>query len=167
MKVDGALEHAADGGYVIAFERLIAHRPEELWKVLTEPARLARWLGEVEVDLRVGGAYVIRFRDSSVVMTGEITVLEPGRLIEYSWLENLDRPRSLVRWEILPCAGGCTLRLTHRFPPGCGLKDMTAFLGGWHAFLDAIPRALAGGFVPYADERPLEAAYRQRYAQAT
>jgi uncharacterized protein YndB with AHSA1/START domain len=164
MTVDGSLEQTADGGYVVAFDRQIAHPAQEIWQMLTDPVRLARWLGQVEADLRVGGAFVIRFRDLPVVMTGEITALEPPRLLEYSWLENLDRPRSLIRWEIIPEASGCRLKLTHRFPPGCAFGDMTAFLGGWHAFLDAIPRAAAGDFVPYADERPLEAAYRQLYA---
>jgi hypothetical protein len=99
-----------------------------------------------------------------VVMTGEITALEPGRVIEYTWLENQGMSASIVRWEIAPLASGCRLKLTHRFPAGCALKDLIGFLGGWHAFLDAIPVAAGGSFVPYADEEGLQAGYRQRYA---
>jgi uncharacterized protein YndB with AHSA1/START domain len=129
---------------------------------LTEPRRLANWLGEVEADLRIGGAFVIRFRQMSVTMTGQITDLEPGRVIEYSWLENNQRmPASKVRWEIIPEPGGCRLRLTHRFPAGYALKDLTPFMGGWHAFFDAIPVATEGTFVPYAEEKELEAGYRR------
>jgi uncharacterized protein YndB with AHSA1/START domain len=163
MNLDGSLEQTADGGYVVAFDRVMNRSPEDIWSALTDKERLARWLGDVEVDLRVGGAYIIRFRTMSVVMTGQITALEPGRMIEYSWLENYGMPSSLVRWEIVPLAAGCRLKLTHRFPPGCKLKDMTSFLGGWHAFMDAIPIAAGGAFVPYADEKGLEAGYRKRY----
>jgi hypothetical protein len=38
-------------------------------------------------------------------------------------------------------------------------------MGGWHAFLSAIPVATEGVFVPYADEKELEEGYRRRYLQ--
>jgi len=173
MMLDGSLERTADGGHIVSFERVMDRPPERIWSTLTEPARLAKWLGDVEVDLRVGGAFVIRFHQpqrpadpapgETAVMTGQITVLEPPRLIEYTWLEGSGMPSSLVRWEIVPLESGCRLKLTHRFPPGCAVKDLTSFLGGWHAFLDAIPSAAEGVFVPYADETELAAGYRRRY----
>jgi uncharacterized protein YndB with AHSA1/START domain len=166
MKLDGSLESTADGAYIVTFDRVMQRSPEEIWSALTDPERLARWLGDVEVDLRVGGAFIIHFRSMSAVMTGQITALEPGRVIEYSWLENYGMPGSVVRWEIVPLRAGCRLTLTHRFPPGCHLKDMASFLGGWHAFLDAIPIAAGGAFVPYADEKALQAGYTERYGQA-
>jgi uncharacterized protein YndB with AHSA1/START domain len=164
MTLDGSLEHTTDGGYVIAFDRVMDRSPEQIWSMLTEPQRLASWLGDVEVDLRVGGAFIIRFRAMTVVMTGKITALTPGRVLEYTWLENYGMPESVVRWEIVPVASGCRLQLSHRFPPGCTPKDMSGFLGGWHAFLNAIPVAAEGVFVPYADEKALQAAYSERYA---
>ena len=165
MTLDGSVERAEDGGWVVAFDRPMDKPPEKVWSVLTEPRRLANWLGDVEVDLRIGGAFVIRFRQMSVVMTGQITALESGRLIEYSWQENNSKmPASKVRWEIVQTQGGCRLKLTHRFPAGCQLKDLTPFMGGWHAFLSAIPVATEDTFVPYADEKELEAGYR-RYVE--
>jgi uncharacterized protein YndB with AHSA1/START domain len=163
MTLDGHVEREAQGGWVVAFDRRIEQPPEKIWGALTDPNRLANWLGDVEVDLRVGGAFIIRFRKMTVVMTGKITALEPGHLIEYSWLENYGMPASVVRWEIVPDTGGCRLKLTHRFPAECQLKDLTSFMGGWHAFLNAIPIAADGTFVPYADEKEIESAYRKRY----
>jgi uncharacterized protein YndB with AHSA1/START domain len=163
MTLDGNAERDAEGGWVVSFDRRIERAPEAIWSVLTDPQRLANWLGDVEVDLRVGGAFVIRFRKMTVVMTGKITALEPGRLIEYSWLESHDMRASVVRWEIVPDAGGCRLKLTHRFPAEFQLKDLTSFLGGWHAFLNAIPIATDGTFVPYANESELEKGYRGRF----
>lgn len=167
MRLDGSVERAEDGGWVVAFDRLLDKPPEKVWSALTEPRRLANWLGDVDVDLRIGGAFVIRFRQMPVTMTGQVTALEPGRVIEYSWLENNPRmPASKVRWEIVPApGGGCRLRLTHRFPAGCALKDLTPFMGGWHAFFDAIPVATEDTFVPYEDEKELEAGYRRHYVE--
>jgi uncharacterized protein YndB with AHSA1/START domain len=34
---------------------------DDLWSALTDPGRLARWLGEVEGDLRLGGQFRARF----------------------------------------------------------------------------------------------------------
>jgi uncharacterized protein YndB with AHSA1/START domain len=164
MTLDGSLERAEDGGWIVAFDRLLDKPPEEVWSVLTEPRRLANWLGDVEVDLRIGGAFVIRFRQVPVVMTGQITALEPGRVIEYSWLESGNSmPASKVRWEIVPAPGGCRLKLNHHFPAGCQVQDLTPFMGGWHAFCNAIPVATEDTFVPYSDEKELEAGYRRRY----
>jgi uncharacterized protein YndB with AHSA1/START domain len=163
MTLDGTVEQAADGDWIVAFDRVIDRPPEKIWSALTDPGRLANWLGDVEVDLRVGGKFIIHFRKMTVVMTGAIMALEPGRVIEYSWLENYGMPSSVVRWEIVPAPAGCRLRLTHRFAASCVLKEMTSFLGGWHAFLNAIPIAADGAFVPYQDEKGLEAGYRQRY----
>lgn len=165
MNLDGSIERADDGGWIVAFERRLDKPPDKVWSVLTEPARLANWLGEVEVDLRVGGVFNIQFRGMSARMTGQITALEPGRVLEYTWLENNGKPESRVRWEILPAPEGCRLRLMHRFREGCLLQELTHFMGGWHGFLDAIAMATDGTFVPYADEKPLEAGYRKRYLE--
>jgi uncharacterized protein YndB with AHSA1/START domain len=161
--LDGEVTRNADGGLVVAFDRTLDRSPTKVWAALTDPRILANWLGEVEVDLRVGGAFVIRFRELAVVMTGKITALESERLIEYSWREKHDMPASRVRWEIVPLAPGCRLRLAHTFPPECTLGEIISFAGGWHAFLDAIARASDGTFVPYADEQALAAGYRERY----
>ena len=163
MTLDGSVERADDGGWIVAFDRLLDKPPEKVWSVLTDPQRLKNWLGDVEVDLRIGGAFVIRFRQMTVIMTGKITALEPERVLEYSWLENYGMPESLLRWEIEPALGGCRLKLIHRFPPGSPMKDLTSFLGGWHGFLNAIPLAADGNFVPYAEEHDLQAGYRKRY----
>ena len=34
---------------------------DDLWSALTDPSRLARWLGEFEGDLRLGGEFRARF----------------------------------------------------------------------------------------------------------
>src|SRR5690349_11517290 len=107
--LDGSVQESAGGGFVVAFDRALKRSPDRVWAALTEPGILANWLGEVEVDLRVGGAYVIHFRKLAVVMTGRITALTPGRVLEYCWRENYGMPASIVRWEVLPGEAGCRL----------------------------------------------------------
>ena len=51
----------------VRFERRYEATPAEVWSALTEPERLARWLADAELDLRVGGQYVLRFAAEEVV----------------------------------------------------------------------------------------------------
>jgi uncharacterized protein YndB with AHSA1/START domain len=161
--LDGTVQTTANGGFVVAFDRSIDRPAAKVWSALTDPTILANWLGDVELDLRVGGAYIIRFRKISVVMSGTITALEPGRLLEYSWTENYGMPTSRVRWELAPADSGCRLKLSHTFTSDCVLHEVVGFAGGWHAFLNAIPAGSDGKFVEYADEKDFDAGYRARY----
>lgn len=52
---------------------------DDLWSALTEPGRLARWLGEVEGDLWIGGQFHARFFASGWVGTGRVVACEPPR----------------------------------------------------------------------------------------
>ena len=72
---------AADGKGVVRVEDRFDTDPADLWSALTEPARLARWIGEVEGDLRLGGEFGARFFDGWEG-TGRVEVCEvPGRLV--------------------------------------------------------------------------------------
>jgi uncharacterized protein YndB with AHSA1/START domain len=51
----------------------------DLWSALTDPGRLARWIGEVEGDLRLGGEYRFRFFASGSEGTGRVDACEPPR----------------------------------------------------------------------------------------
>ena len=49
----------------------------DLWSALTDPQRLARWLGEVEGDLRLGGEFRAHFFASGWKGTGRVELCEP------------------------------------------------------------------------------------------
>jgi uncharacterized protein YndB with AHSA1/START domain len=161
--LDGSLRKTQGGGFIVAFDRLIERPPAKVWAALTDPKILANWLGDVELDLRMGGPFIIRFRRMSVVMTGQITAMDPGRMLEYTWSENYGMPASKVRWEVSPADTGCRLKLSHTFTSECVLNEIVGFAGGWHALIDAIPAATDGKLVEYADEKDLDAGYRARY----
>jgi uncharacterized protein YndB with AHSA1/START domain len=52
---------------------------DDLWTAVTDPRRLARWLGEVEGDLRLGGEFRARFFSSGWEGTGRVEACEPPR----------------------------------------------------------------------------------------
>jgi uncharacterized protein YndB with AHSA1/START domain len=52
---------------------------DDLWSALTEPRRLARWIGEVQGDLRLGGEFRARFFASGWEGTGRVEACEPPR----------------------------------------------------------------------------------------
>ena len=72
---------SVDGAGVVRMEDRVATDIDDLWSALTDPARLARWYGRVEGDLRVGGAYRAYVDASGWEGTGRVQVCEPPRRI--------------------------------------------------------------------------------------
>ena len=70
---------AADGDGIVRVEDRFDTDIDDLWSALTEPRRLARWMGEVEGELRLGGEFRARFFASGWEGTGRVEVCEPPR----------------------------------------------------------------------------------------
>jgi len=70
---------SADGKGVARIEDRFDTDIDDLWSALTDPRRLARWMGEVEGDLRLGGEFRARFFASGWEGTGRVEVCEPPR----------------------------------------------------------------------------------------
>jgi uncharacterized protein YndB with AHSA1/START domain len=67
----------ADGKGIVRIEDRFDTDIADLWSALTDPQRLARWLGEVEGDLRPGGEFRAHFFASGWEGTGRVEVCEP------------------------------------------------------------------------------------------
>jgi uncharacterized protein YndB with AHSA1/START domain len=67
----------ADGRGIVRIEDRFDTDIADLWSALTDPQRLARWLGEVEGDLRLGGEFRAHFFASGWEGTGRVEVCEP------------------------------------------------------------------------------------------
>lgn len=107
------------------------------------------WLGEVEIDLRVGGRVVIRFDEAGEQTTkGTIRELDPPRLLEYDWTYP-GETESVLRLELEPRGEGTLLVLDHRRLPDAAAAGYGA---GWHSHLDALA-ALGSSNRPDWDER--------------
>ncbi|HEY1322425.1 MAG TPA: SRPBCC family protein, partial [Streptosporangiaceae bacterium] len=70
---------AADGAGVVRIEDRYDTDIEDLWTALTDPARLARWHGEVAGDLRPGGEFRLYNAADDIESTGRVEACEPPR----------------------------------------------------------------------------------------
>jgi uncharacterized protein YndB with AHSA1/START domain len=169
----GTIEQG-DGMVTCRFERLLRHPVEVVWRAITEPDEIERWMGtRPDIDLRPGGQYVTRHRTGDEV-TDHITRLEPPRLLEHTFWEHVN-PSARVTWELSPAGDGSRLVLTHRL----SLDDVrraaaTVAAGddiftiisrncaGWHRLLDMLAATLDGRSRPWSDQD--QKALQDRYA---
>lgn len=154
---------SADGKGIVRIEDRFDTGIDDVWAAVTDPARLARWLGEVEGDLRPGGEFRAHFTASEWKGAGRIEVCEPpGRLLVLTRDEDepdsafehaieltlaADGDRTVVVWE----ERGMPVDLLA--PYGAGIQIHVEDLGAY----------LAGGERVDASARwaELEPAYRE------
>jgi uncharacterized protein YndB with AHSA1/START domain len=77
-RVTGSLR-SADGKGVVRMQDRFDTDIDDLWSALTDPSRLARWCGEVEGDLRLGGEFRARLFASGWEGTGRVEACESPR----------------------------------------------------------------------------------------
>ena len=70
---------SADGRGVVRMQDRFDTDIDDGWSALTDPGRLARWMGEVEGDLRLGGEFRARFFASGWEGSGRVEACEPPR----------------------------------------------------------------------------------------
>ena len=70
---------SADSKGVVRMEDRFDTDIDDLWSALTDPRRLAHWIGEVEGDLRLGGEYRFRFFASGSEGAGRVDACEPSQ----------------------------------------------------------------------------------------
>ena len=140
---------SADGKGAVRIEDRFDTEIDDLWSALTDPHRLARWIGEVDGDLRLGGEFHFRFFASGSEGTGRVEACEPPRLLLLTMA--LGQPDEDVI-EVRLTADGSQTRLVweERGMPldllaayGAGVQvhveDLAAYLAG-HERIDAAGR---------------------------
>ncbi len=75
-RILGSLQ-SDEGKGVVRMEDRFDTDIDDVWSALTDPRRLASWLGEVEGDLRLGGEFRARFFASGWEGTGRVEECEP------------------------------------------------------------------------------------------
>jgi uncharacterized protein YndB with AHSA1/START domain len=85
-RILGALR-TADGAGVVRIQDWYDTDIEDLWTALTDPARLARWYGRVEGDLRPGGQFRTYIEASDIEATGRVEACEPPRRLQLTTRE--------------------------------------------------------------------------------
>ena len=132
---------SADGKGVVHMEDRIGTDIDDLWSALTDPRRLARWMGEVEGDLRLGGEFRARFFASGWEGTGRVETCEPTRRLLVLTKRPGQRDEQVIE-ATLAAHGDQTILvweergmpLEHLAPNGAGIQvqveDLAAYLAG-------------------------------------
>lgn len=150
---------SADGAGVVRIEDRFNTDIDDLWSALTDPDRLARWYGQIEGDLRVGGEYRAHVFASGWEGTGRIDACEPPRrLVTVS--RDPDEPNEGVTEVTLTADGDQTILVfEHR---GVPLDLLYAYGVGEQIHVEDLADYLAGRERRAAEARwnELEPAYR-------
>jgi uncharacterized protein YndB with AHSA1/START domain len=129
---------SADGKGVVRMEDRYDTDIDDLWSAITDPSRLARWYGEVEGELRLGGELRIRVFASGWEGSRRVEACEPPRRLLLVGKEQ-DEPDELVT---LTADGDQTILVVEErgmpleYLAGYGagvqihVEDLTAYIGG-------------------------------------
>jgi uncharacterized protein YndB with AHSA1/START domain len=77
-RILGTLDSVGGKG-VVRMQDVLDTDIDDVWSALTDPARLARWYGEVEADLRPGGEYRAHLIASGWEGSGRLEAYEPPK----------------------------------------------------------------------------------------
>ncbi|HEY2636779.1 MAG TPA: SRPBCC domain-containing protein [Solirubrobacteraceae bacterium] len=140
----------------LRLERTFAASPEDVFDAWTSPEVLTRWWAAqptwtspgCEVDLRVGGRYVLRMRNDETgdvyAVGGEYREVDRPRRLVYTWRwEGDDGPVSVVTVEFVATGEATTVRLEHTGLPSA--ESATRHTAGWTGTLDNLGRRVFGG----------------------
>jgi uncharacterized protein YndB with AHSA1/START domain len=121
----------------ISIEYDLPHPPAKVWRALTEPELLAKWIMANDMQPLVGHAFTFR-ADPTPWWDGtvhcEVLEVEPGKRLRYTWRSGPDSSPldTVVTWTLTPTpSGGTHLALEHS---GFGPANAFAYDGaiqGW------------------------------------
>ena len=141
---EGTLEPAG-GRWRLRFVRRLPHRPETVWRALTEPEHLAAWFpAAIEGERAAGARLRFVFEDGEGPATeGEVLAYDPPSVLAYRW------GHEILRFRLEPDGDGCVLTFTDEFDDlGKAARDGA----GWHGCLDALDVHLAGDAPPWTPQ---------------
>lgn len=125
----------------LVIERTYNASINKVWDAITNADKMRQWYFDLE-DFKPQVGFKFEFSATcdgvSYLHLCEITEVESGKKISYSWKYKEHPGDSYVTWELFPEGDSTRLVLTHKgletFP---ALKDFTrdSFTGGWNHFL--------------------------------
>jgi uncharacterized protein YndB with AHSA1/START domain len=131
---------SADGKGVVRMEDRFDTDIDDVWSALTDPLRLARWMGEVSGDLRLGGEYRYRFFASGSEGTGRVEACEPPRRLLLA--HGLGQQHELVIEVTLAARGDQTILVAEE--RGMPLGLLAAYGAGVQVHVEDLAAHLAG-----------------------
>jgi len=130
----------------------IASTPEKVWEALTrsEFSRKYFFGNSVEVDLRVGGAYIVRTPDGALHISGEVVeCVAPRKLtvtFNVNWPELIEKlGPTLVTYEIEQAGEAVRLTMTESHDRILDDDILSGGRQGWPAILSSLKSLLETG----------------------
>src|SRR5919197_1248665 len=147
----------------IVYTIYIASTPEKVWQALTsaEFSRQYFFGNSVEVDLRTGGAYIVRTPDGKLHISGEVIECDPPRRLSVTF--NVNWPQlveklgpTLVTYEIEPAGDGVKLTLLQSHDRPISDDILSGGRQGWPAILSSLKSLLETGSAMTIPMKPPE-----------
>ena len=132
---------SAEGKGIVRMEDRFDTDIDNVWSALTDPSRLARWYGEVEGDLRLGGEYRVRLFASGWEGTGRVEACEPPRRLLVR-IKDADEPDEQVIEATLTADGDQTIVVWEE--RGMPLELLSAYGAGVQLHVEDLADHLAG-----------------------
>ena len=136
----------------IVYTIYIASTPQQVWQALTsaEFSRKYFFGNAVEVDLKVGGAYIIRTPDGALHISGEVIECDPPRKLtvtfNVNWPALIDKlGPTLVTYEIEPAGDVTRLTLLQSHDRPLSDDILSGGRQGWPAILSSLKSLLETG----------------------
>jgi uncharacterized protein YndB with AHSA1/START domain len=139
----------------------IASTPEKVWEALTSAEFSKQYFfgNAVEVEPRLGGAFIVRTPDGALHISGEVLAYDPPRKLSVTfnvnWPELIEKlGPTLVTYEIEPV--GEAVRLTMSEGHDRPLSDdiLSGGRTGWPAILSGLKSLLETGTAPQIKMAP-------------
>jgi uncharacterized protein YndB with AHSA1/START domain len=136
----------------IVYTIYVASTPEKVWHALTsaEFSRKYFFGNSVEIELRVGGAYVVRTADGSPHISGEVIECDPPNKLtmtfNVNWPELVEKlGPTLVTYEIAQAGNAVKLTLIESHDRPLGDDILSGGRQGWPAILSGLKSVLETG----------------------
>ena len=136
----------------LVYSIYIAATPQKVWQALTsaEFSRQYFFGNSVEVELKVGGAYVMRTPDGSLHISGEVVECDPPSKLtvtfNVNWPELIEKlGPTLVTYEIESAGDAVRLTLTESHDRAIDDDILSGGRQGWPAILSSLKSLLETG----------------------
>ena len=139
----------------------IAATPQQVWEALTSAESTRKYFfgNAVEVDLRIGGAYIVRTPDGALHISGEVIECDPPRKLTVTF--NVNWPAlieklgpTLVSYEIEPAGDAVRLTMTEAHDRPLSDDILSGGRTGWPAILSGLKSLLETGKAPQIKMSP-------------
>jgi uncharacterized protein YndB with AHSA1/START domain len=159
----GAVRTEDDGRQRLEFRRSWPDPIDDVWSALTEPERLARWIGVYDGARGAGGTGTFSMTHEEGEHEGSpMTIVEcdPPRRLVVQWVQQ-GTEGWRVDLDLWREDGRTVLRFVQVFPADADVAD---YAMGWHWYLDKLGAELGGSPAP-ADWNAFAAAVGPAYGR--